>query len=312
MIEAVSEQGYQKETVVSTLLLNSRGMLVWKSVMYKVDDLVECRLEDNPLTMSVCPQDRRKAAMSSRWFKGTISAIRKERTLNGDEIVIAVQLPGNNVDKILTLLIDSLRSCFKCVCCKLRAKAEQATPNSPKLPPTTPTNQTSPSPSPSEQVVTRMYTCLPCGDRRTCLCNIESYPYASTYVLCKASPDPDKREIVKAANVFEQEAKRREVTRREVAQDEILQHMKDRVLYTIHEVSESPSNPAPEPDVPTKRKLSKKQSIAVAQVFNKVTPVFNAVARATSMDELKVCFSTCNLLTTEACAAYQVIAKLRQ
>ena len=188
MIQAVNggaDARYQKETNVSTLMLNSRGMLVWKSVVYKVDDVVECRLEDNPLTMSVCPQDRRKAAMRSRWFKGTISAIRTEHTPNGDEIVIAVQLPSNNVDKVVSTFTKSLRFLLKRVCPKLqlwlntRAKAAQ-TPNTRKSHPNTPTENASP-----RQVV----TCTPSGSRRphACIheCNIECNPYASTYVLSR-------------------------------------------------------------------------------------------------------------------------------
>ena len=72
--------------------------------------------------------------------------------------------------------------------------------------------------------------------------------------------------------------------------------MKDRLLHTIKDSS-------PKLNAPAKRKLSKKQTIAVAHVFKRVTPVFNAVAKATSMAELKVCQSTCDLMTTE-CLAY--------
>ena len=68
-----------------------------------------------------------------------------------------------------------------------------------------------------------------------------------------------------------------EAARAEVAKRQVLKNMRDKLLHEIDE-----------PD-PSERSRPRKGSAAsVANVLETVTPVFNAVARASNKDELQV------------------------
>ena len=102
--------GYLKDVKVHTQILNmDLAVLETTSIVYAVGDQVECRLEDDPACGYIYPPDRRFASTKNRWFKGSISHIRRNTAdtkadflgVNEDHVIV-VDLPGNRVEKILS------------------------------------------------------------------------------------------------------------------------------------------------------------------------------------------------------------------
>ena len=119
---------YLTEVEVPTISLD-HGEVEETSIVYVVGDKVECRLEDDPASGYIYPSDRRLKSLDNRWFKGSITAIRRstksdvEDDLVGvnEDYVIVVDLPSNLVDKILSPIGKCFRRCFstcqiKCPC----------------------------------------------------------------------------------------------------------------------------------------------------------------------------------------------------
>ena len=127
---------YLTEVEVTTISLD-HGEVVETSIVYAVGDQVECRLEDDPACGYIYPPDRRFASTKNRWFKGSISHIRRntadaEADVLGvnEDYVIVVDLPGNRVEKILSKVCRRISkySCLEAVvqCCfrEVYTKAE--------------------------------------------------------------------------------------------------------------------------------------------------------------------------------------------